>query len=66
VSVLAYHPETGAQVVVDEGQLVHMRASGWMTQAEHDANQAGQQAAEQAAQEQAAQAASVKTAPKEK
>jgi hypothetical protein len=65
MSVLAYHPETGHQVVVDEGALVHLRMSGWMTQAEHDANQA---AAAEAADKAAAQdkAASVKTAPKEK
>lgn len=65
MSVLAFHPGTGAQVVLDEDQLVHMRLSGWMTQAEHDANQA---AAAEAAEQAAAQdkAASVKTAPKEK
>lgn len=45
MSVLACHPGTGAQLVIDEGQLVHMRASGWMTQAEHDANQAEADAA---------------------
>lgn len=40
MAVLAYHPETQAQVVMDEGALLHMRMSGWMTQAEYDANQA--------------------------
>lgn len=60
-AVLAYHPETQAQLVVDDGQLLHMRVSGWMTQAEWDANQAA--AAEAAA---AQQAATVKTPAKEK
>lgn len=61
MSVHAYHPETGASVVLTEEQLAHMRVSGWMTQAEHDANQAA--AAEAAA---AQQAATVKTPAKEK
>jgi hypothetical protein len=59
-AVLAYHPETRAQLVVDDEQLLHMRVSGWMTQAEHDENQAAAEAA--AAQ----QAATVKTPAKEK
>lgn len=59
-AILAYHPGTRAQLVVDDEQLLHMRVSGWMTQAEWDANQA---AAEAAAEQ---QAASVKTATKEK
>lgn len=57
-AVLAYHPGTQAQLVVDDEQLLHMRVSGWMTQAEHDENQAAAAAAEQAA--------STKTAAKEK
>ena len=39
-AILAYHPGTRAQLVVDDEQLLHMRVSGWMTQAEWDANQA--------------------------
>ncbi len=52
MSVLAYHPGTGASVVVSEEALDHMRVSGWLSQAEHEAN-----LAEQAAREQAATAA---------
>ena len=55
MSVLAYHPETQATVVVDDEALVHMRLSGWLTQAEHDANQAA--AAEAAATAEQAKAA---------
>lgn len=45
MSVLAYHPQTKASLVLDDEQLVHLRASGWMTQAEHDSNEAEAQAA---------------------
>jgi len=44
--VLAYHPETGATVVVGEEAMYHLRQSGWLLASEHEANQA---AAEQAA-----------------
>ncbi len=63
MSVHAFHPGTGASVVLTEEQLAHMRVSGWMTQAEWDEQQAAAQAA---AAEQAAPAASAKTAAKEK
>jgi hypothetical protein len=62
MSVHAFHPETGASVVLTEEQLAHMRVSGWMTQAEWDE----QQAAAQAAAEQASAAPAAKPAPKEK
>jgi hypothetical protein len=62
MSVHAYHPETGASVVLTDEQLAHMRVSGWMTQAEWDESQA---AAQEAAAQQAAPAA-VKTPAKEK
>jgi hypothetical protein len=65
MSVHAYHPETGASVVVTEEALAHMRVSGWMTQAEWEEQQAAA-AAQEAAAQQAAPAASVKTAAKEK
>lgn len=39
--VVAYHPVTGAEIVVDAEALDgHLRASGWMTRGEHDENQA--------------------------
>ena len=40
MAVHAYHPETGADVVVTDEQLNHMRLSGWLTRAEHEQNQA--------------------------
>lgn len=46
MAVHAYHPETGAHVVVTAEQLDHMRASGWLTRDEYEENQA---AAEKAA-----------------
>jgi hypothetical protein len=55
MAVLAYHPETGADLVVSDEQLVHMRASGWMLRTEYEAAQ--EHAAQQAA---AAGAASAK------
>ena len=51
MSVHAYHPGTGAALELTEEQLAHLRASGWLTREEHEANQA-------AAAEQAARAAS--------
>lgn len=63
-AVLAYHPETGHSVVVDDEQLAHMRVSGWMTQAERDEQQAAAAAQEAAAAQQAA--VTVKTPAKEK
>lgn len=59
MSVLAYHPQTGADLVVDDGQMIHLRASGWMLRTEYEAAQA--HAAEQAA---AAADAPAKTASK--
>jgi hypothetical protein len=53
----AYHPETGASVMVEQGQLDHMRMSGWMLRSEYDANQV-------ADQERADAAASAKSASK--
>lgn len=48
--VVAYHPETGAEVVVDSEALEHhLRASGWMTREEHAENQARLAEREQAA-----------------
>lgn len=49
MSVAAYHPGTGASVVVSEEALDHMRVSGWLSAAEHEANLAEQQAREQQA-----------------
>lgn len=49
MSVHAYHPETRADLMVTEDQLLHMRASGWLTKAEHDQNEAARQATDAAA-----------------
>lgn len=39
--VVAYHPETGAETVVDSEALEHhLRQAGWMTRAEHEEYQA--------------------------
>jgi len=48
VSVAAYHPGTQAVQVVDDDQMTHLYASGWITLAEHQANEAA--AAEAASQ----------------
>ena len=45
MSVQAYHPETRATLTVTEGQLAHMRASGWLLLSEYQANQAAEKAA---------------------
>ena len=58
----AYHPETGASVMVEQGQLDHMRASGWMLRSEYEANLA----AEKERADAAAKAAPGKTAPPKK
>ena len=64
MGVLACHPETGAQLVLDEGQLVHMRRSGWLLQSEHDAHEAAKaDAAAKAEADAAAKAASKPAAP---
>jgi hypothetical protein len=55
--VTVYHPGTGAQAVVPEEALPHLRVSGWLTLDEHNANQA---------EAEARQAAASKTAAKEK
>lgn len=49
MSVHAYHPETGHTAVVTEGQMDHMRLSGWVLHSEHLENEAARQAAEAAA-----------------
>ena len=60
--VLAYHPETGAETVVDSEALEHhLRQAGWMTRAEHEEYQA-----RLAEREQAPANADAKTAAKEK
>lgn len=46
MAVHAYHPGTGADVVVTAEQLDHMRASGWMTRDEYEENQAAAAKAE--------------------
>ena len=61
MSVHVVHPGTGADLTVDEDALVHMRASGWMTRAEYEQNQAAD-----AERQAAAEKATSKTAPKEK
>lgn len=48
MSVHAYHPGTGADVVVTDEALAHMRVSGWMAKAEWDEQQAAAAAAAQA------------------
>jgi len=48
VSVAAYRPGTQAITVVDDDQMTHLYASGWITLAEHQANEAA--AADAAAQ----------------
>ena len=45
MSVLAYHPETGALEVLTEEQLVHMRLSGWVLKSDWDEQQAAKAAA---------------------
>ena len=45
MSVHVVHPVTGGEAVVTEEQLAHMRASGWLTAAEHEENQAAAAAA---------------------
>jgi len=45
VSVAAYHPGTQAITVVDDDQMTHLYASGWITLAEHQANEAAAAAA---------------------
>ena len=60
--VIAYHPETGAEVAVDAEALEHhLRQSGWMTRGEHEELQARLAEREQAA----AKAAKGKTAESE-
>lgn len=63
MGVLACHPETGAQLVLDEGQLVHMRRSGWLLQSEHDAHEAAKADAAAKAEADAEKAASKSAAP---
>lgn len=58
MAVHAYHPGTGADVVVDAAQLDHMRASGWMLLSEYEEQQAAQRAAADAAKTKTAKSAS--------
>jgi hypothetical protein len=51
MSTLAYHPGTGHAVVVDDGALDHLRAAGWLSMAEHEANLAEAAARAEAAAE---------------
>jgi hypothetical protein len=44
-SVLAYHPETGAEVMTDDAAMVHLRLSGWLLRSEHLENVAAAEAA---------------------
>ena len=57
MGALAYHPETGHSLVVDDEQLMHMRLSGWMLRSEYDEAQAAQQAAADAAAKKTAKTA---------
>jgi hypothetical protein len=44
--IRAYHPGTGHTVIVDSEVLDHhLRQSGWLSEAEHQENQAAAQAA---------------------
>lgn len=61
MAVLAIHPVTGAEIVVDEEAMTHLRASGWLKRSEHEENQAAAAAAEAKSAKSAAPAA-----PKEK
>ena len=61
MSVHVVHPESGGDLTVDDGALLHMRASGWMTRAEYEQNQAAE-----AERQAAAEKATSKPAPKEK
>ena len=49
MSVHAYHPGTGADVVLTEDQLAHMRISGWVLKSEWDEQQAAAAASQAAA-----------------
>ena len=46
MAVHAYHPETGADAVLTEEQLAHLRIAGWVARAEHDEQEAARAAAE--------------------
>ena len=61
MSVHVVHPESGGDLTVSDDALVHLRASGWMTAAEYEQNQAAD-----AERQAAAEKATSKTAPKEK
>ena len=56
----AYHPETGASVMVEQGQLDHMRMSGWMLRSEYEANEVARAEREAADAKPPAAAASTK------
>jgi hypothetical protein len=58
MAVLAYHPETGAEVVVDDEAMVHLRGSGWLLSSEHQENVAAAEAAAAKPDKPAAPAAS--------
>jgi hypothetical protein len=57
MSLHAYHPETQASVMVEQGQLDHMRASGWLLWSEYEANEVARAEREAAASKSAAPAA---------
>jgi hypothetical protein len=63
VSVLAYHPEPGAAVVLTDDQLAHLRLAGWMLKSEYDEQQAAIAAQAAAAAAQAAAVQAPKSAP---
>lgn len=57
MSAHAYHPQTRADVLVDDDAMAHLRAAGWVLKSEWDEQQAAQAAAEADAAKAAAKAA---------
>jgi len=49
MSLHVYHPETQAHHQVEQGQLDHMRASGWLLWSEYEANEVARAEREAAA-----------------
>ena len=49
MTVHAYHPDTGHELVVTDEQMEHMRRSGWVLKTEHEERQRAAQAAADAA-----------------
>ena len=54
MTVHAYHPETGHDLVVEAGALDLLRRAGWVLKSEHEENQAAAAKARGAADAQAA------------